>query len=84
MFIVGVDQAIASYILSLFLLYRFARVGSVVLAIHDASDIFLEIGKMSKYGGYEQLAGFSFLLFVASWIILRLVYYPFWILRSTR
>ncbi|KAH0460857.1 hypothetical protein IEQ34_008432 [Dendrobium chrysotoxum] len=64
-------------------IFRFARVGSVVLAIHDASDIFLEIGKMSKYSGYEQIAGFSFLLFVASWIILRLIYYPFWILRST-
>ncbi|KAG0467572.1 hypothetical protein HPP92_019152 [Vanilla planifolia] len=64
-------------------IFRFARVGSVVLAIHDASDVFLEIGKMSKYCGYENLAAFSFLLFVASWIILRLIFYPFWILRST-
>ncbi|KAJ6844047.1 ASC1-like protein 1 [Iris pallida] len=64
-------------------IFRFARVGSIVLAIHDASDIFLEIGKMSKYTGCELLATVSFLLFVASWILLRLVYYPFWILRST-
>lgn len=63
---------------------RFARVGSVVLAIHDASDIFLEIGKMSKYSGAEALASFSFILFVLSWIILRLIYYPFWVLWSTR
>ncbi|KAG5603697.1 hypothetical protein H5410_025189 [Solanum commersonii] len=62
---------------------RFARVGSVVLAIHDASDIFLEIGKMSKYSGAEALASFSFILFVLSWIILRLIYYPFWVLWST-
>ncbi|CAN4124701.1 unnamed protein product [Withania somnifera] len=62
---------------------RFARVGSVVLAIHDASDIFLEIGKMSKYSGAEALASSAFILFVLSWIILRLIYYPFWVLWST-
>ena len=54
-------------------LFRFARVGSVVLAIHDASDVFLEIGKMSKYIGAELLASTAFILFVLSWIILRLI-----------
>ena len=65
-------------------IFRFARVGSVVLALHDASDVFLEIGKMSKYSGAETVASFAFILFVLSWIILRLIYYPFWILWSTR
>ncbi|KAF0893950.1 hypothetical protein E2562_033369 [Oryza meyeriana var. granulata] len=65
-------------------IFRFARVGSVVLALHDASDIFLEIGKMSKYSSCEGLAVVAFLLFVASWILLRLIIFPFWILRSTR
>ncbi|KAF5752798.1 LAG1 longevity assurance 3 [Tripterygium wilfordii] len=68
---------ILSYIL------RFARVGSVVLALHDASDVFLEIGKMSKYSGAEAMASFTFVLFVLSWILLRLIYYPFWVLWST-
>lgn len=63
---------------------RFARVGSVVLAIHDASDVLLEIGKMSKYSGAETLASISFILFVISWLVLRLIYYPFWVLWSTR
>lgn len=62
---------------------RFSRVGSIVLALHDASDIFLEIGKMSKYTGAEGVASVSFVIFSLSWIILRLVYYPFWILWST-
>ncbi|KAI3734052.1 hypothetical protein L6452_13513 [Arctium lappa] len=62
---------------------RFARAGSVVLALHDASDVFLEVGKMSKYSGAEALASFSFILFVLSWVVLRLIYYPFWILWST-
>ncbi|KZV18626.1 hypothetical protein F511_03520 [Dorcoceras hygrometricum] len=62
---------------------RFARVGSVVLALHDASDVFLEVGKMSKYSGAEAVASFSFVLFVLSWVLLRLIYYPFWVLWST-
>ncbi|CAI9277275.1 unnamed protein product [Lactuca saligna] len=68
---------ITSYIL------RFARVGSIILALHDASDVFLEVGKMSKYSGVEVLAMFSFLLFVLSWVVLRLIYFPCWILWST-
>ncbi|KAL9225822.1 hypothetical protein vseg_001703 [Gypsophila vaccaria] len=62
---------------------RFARAGSVILALHDASDVFLEVGKMSKYSGAEAIASFSFILFVISWVVLRLTYYPFWILWST-
>ncbi|XP_047332852.1 ASC1-like protein [Impatiens glandulifera] len=68
---------VLSYIL------RFSRVGSIVLALHDASDIFLEIGKMSKYTGAETLASVSFVLFALSWLLLRLIYYPIWILWST-
>ncbi|XP_057951202.1 ceramide synthase 1 LOH3-like isoform X2 [Malania oleifera] len=62
---------------------KFARVGSVVLALHDASDVFLEVGKMSKYSGCEWLSSCSFLMFVLCFTILRIVYYPFWIIRST-
>lgn len=68
----------------LFVSCRFVRVGSIVLALHDGSDVFLEVGKMSKYSGAEGLAGISFVLFMLSWLILRLIIYPFWILWSTR
>ncbi|KMZ60957.1 hypothetical protein ZOSMA_55G00060 [Zostera marina] len=81
---VSMSHHVATAILIVFsYISRFSRVGSVVLALHDASDIFLEIGKMSKYSGVEWLASTAFILFVLSWIILRLVYFPFWILRST-
>ncbi|XP_058775577.1 ASC1-like protein [Vicia villosa] len=63
--------------------FRFVRVGSVVLALHDATDVFLEIGKMSKYSGAETMASFAFILFVLSFTILRVIYFPFWVLRST-
>ncbi|KAL3570912.1 hypothetical protein D5086_028161 [Populus alba] len=68
---------VLSYIL------RFGRVGAVVLALHDATDVFMEIAKMSKYSGYELMASVFFLMFVLLWTILRIIYYPFWILRST-
>ncbi|GAA0151184.1 transferase [Lithospermum erythrorhizon] len=76
-------HVVTSVLISLSYMWRMARAGSVVLALHDASDVFLEVGKMSKYSGAEALASFSFILFVLSWIILRLIYYPFWILWST-
>jgi hypothetical protein len=68
----------------LFNTLRFVRVGSVVLALHDATDVFLEIGKMSKYSGAETIASLAFILFVLSFTVLRCIYYPFWVLRSTR
>ncbi|KAF8117625.1 hypothetical protein N665_0009s0141, partial [Sinapis alba] len=37
-----------------------------ILALHDASDVFLEVGKMSKHNGAESIASFSFVLFAFS------------------
>ncbi|OMO60907.1 hypothetical protein CCACVL1_23820 [Corchorus capsularis] len=64
-------------------LFRFARVGSFALALHEGSDVFLEIGKMSKYSGLEWLASLGFILFVLSWTILRMILLPFWVIWST-
>ncbi|KAI8527450.1 hypothetical protein RHMOL_Rhmol12G0076100 [Rhododendron molle] len=81
---VSMSHHVATVILILLsYILRFARAGSVILALHDASDVFLEVGKMSKYSGAESLASFAFILFVLSWIVLRLTYYPFWVLWST-
>ncbi|KAG8366510.1 hypothetical protein BUALT_Bualt17G0087500 [Buddleja alternifolia] len=83
-FVVSMCHHVASSILIILsYIFRFARVGSVVLALHDATDVFLEVGKMSIYSGAEKLASVSFVLFVCFFFLLRLVYYPFWILRST-
>ncbi|MQL80417.1 hypothetical protein Taro_012852 [Colocasia esculenta] len=43
----------------------------------------MEIAKMCKYSGLDVLAGIMFVLFVLAWILLRLIYFPFWIIRST-
>ncbi|CAI9113405.1 OLC1v1014001C1 [Oldenlandia corymbosa var. corymbosa] len=64
-------------------IFRCGRVGAVILALHEGSDVFLETAKISKYSGLQSLANSLFVMFALSWWILRLIYYPFWILRST-
>lgn len=64
-------------------IFKFSRVGSIILALHEGCDVFLEIAKLSKYCGYELMAGFAFVCFVLSWTVLRLIYFPFWIIWST-
>lgn len=63
---------------------RFFRIGTVILALHDASDVFLEGAKIFKYSGKELGASACFGLFATSWLLLRLVYFPFWVIRSSR
>ncbi|CAH2036258.1 unnamed protein product [Thlaspi arvense] len=58
-------------------------IGSIILAIHDASDVFMESAKIFKYSGKELGASVCFGLFAISWFLLRLVYFPFWIIRAT-
>lgn len=64
-------------------LTRFGRVCSIVVAIHDASDIFLELAKLSKYIEVEWSATLNFVIFAISWAWLRLWYFPRYIIYST-
>ncbi|KAE8661538.1 ASC1-like protein 3 [Hibiscus syriacus] len=65
------------------ILIGFFRIGSVVLALHDASDVFLEAAKIFKYSGRELRASVCFGLFAISWLVLRLIIFPFWVIKST-
>ncbi|KAI3448107.1 hypothetical protein Pfo_004772 [Paulownia fortunei] len=62
---------------------RFFRIGAVILALHDASDVFLEAAKVFKYSGKELGASVCFGLFALSWLVLRLIFFPFWVIRSS-
>ncbi|KAI4318615.1 hypothetical protein MLD38_032294 [Melastoma candidum] len=64
-------------------LTRFFRIGSVILALHDASDVFLEAAKVFKYSENEVGASILFGLFAISWVVLRLVIFPFWVIRAS-
>ncbi|XP_011092574.1 LAG1 longevity assurance homolog 2 [Sesamum indicum] len=70
-------------LISLSYITRFFRIGAVVLALHDASDVFLEAAKVFKYSGKEVGASVCFGLFAVSWLVLRLIIFPFWIIRSS-
>ncbi|KAL7156811.1 hypothetical protein ABFS83_02G034300 [Erythranthe nasuta] len=62
---------------------RLFRIGAVILALHDASDVFLEAAKVFKYSGKEVGASVCFGFFALSWLLLRLVFFPFWVIRSS-
>lgn len=64
--------------------YRFFRIGSIVLALHDASDVFMEAAKVFKYSEKELAASVFFGCFAFSWLVLRLIFFPFWVIKSSR
>ncbi|KAK6916449.1 TRAM/LAG1/CLN8 homology domain [Dillenia turbinata] len=61
----------------------FFRIGSIILALHDASDVFMEAAKVFKYSEKELAASVFFGFFAVSWLILRLIIFPFWVIRSS-
>jgi TLC domain len=61
----------------------FLRVGSLIMVLHDPSDVLLEAAKMLNYTKQDLLSTAVFAAFMLSWVILRLVYFPFWIVQST-
>uniref|UniRef100_A0A7N0T466 TLC domain-containing protein n=1 Tax=Kalanchoe fedtschenkoi TaxID=63787 RepID=A0A7N0T466_KALFE len=58
-------------------------IGSIVLAVHDASDVILETAKLFKNAENELGASVFFGMFAISWLILRLIFFPFWLIKST-
>lgn len=64
-------------------LTRFFRVGSIILALHDASDVLMEAAKVFKYSEKEFRASLCFALFAISWLVLRLIFFPFWIIKAS-
>lgn len=65
-------------------IYSFFRIGSIILALHDASDVFMEAAKVFKYSEKELAASVFFGFFAISWLILRLIFFPFWVIKATR
>lgn len=61
----------------------FFRIGSIILALHDASDVFMEGAKVFKYSEKELAASVLFGLFALSWLMLRLIFFPFWVISAT-
>uniref|UniRef100_A0A9J8DL46 Ceramide synthase 6 n=2 Tax=Cyprinus carpio TaxID=7962 RepID=A0A9J8DL46_CYPCA len=60
-----------------------ARVGTLVMCLHDAADILLEAAKMANYGKCQRLCNVLFVMFALVFISSRLGVYPVWILNTT-
>lgn len=61
----------------------FFRIGSVILALHDACDVFMEAAKVFHYSEKELASSVSFGLFALSWFVLRLIFFPFWVIKAS-
>lgn len=84
-FVVTMVHHIAAVSLALgAFMFRFGRICSLVVAIHDASDIFLELAKINRYLNIEIMASIMFVCFAASWMVLRLWCYPRYVLYAAR
>ncbi|KAI4887078.1 hypothetical protein NFI96_013970 [Prochilodus magdalenae] len=64
-----------------------ARVGTLVMCLHDAADVLLEdnnqAAKMANYAKCQRLCNVLFIMFALVFISSRLGIYPVWILNST-
>lgn len=59
------------------------RIGSVVLILHDVSDVFLEGAKLCRYSGLEFLTNAVFASFALVFFVSRLVVFPTRVLWPT-
>uniref|UniRef100_A0A0E0NSU5 TLC domain-containing protein n=1 Tax=Oryza rufipogon TaxID=4529 RepID=A0A0E0NSU5_ORYRU len=76
-------HVVTSILIGYAYLTGFFRIGTIILALHDASDVFLETAKLCKYTEKELGASLFFGLFALSWLLLRLIYFPFWIIKTS-
>ena len=58
------------------------RGGSLVLIIHDFSDVFMEAAKMFKYIKWQRGCDFCFGLFFFVWTITRLIIFPGYLIKK--
>lgn len=52
------------------------RVGSLILVVHDFSDIFLDAAKCLKYANMKRSCDTMFGFFALSWVVTRLIIFP--------
>ncbi|XP_048835181.1 ceramide synthase 6 isoform X2 [Brienomyrus brachyistius] len=60
-----------------------ARVGALVMCLHDAADVLMEAAKMANYAKCQRLCNVIFVMFALVFTSSRLGVYPIWILNST-
>jgi len=81
------NQQIIHHCATLFLIVfsfvaNFVRIGTLVMALHDVSDIFLELAKCFVYAKWK-IADTLFTVFAFVFIVSRIIIFPYSILYTT-
>jgi len=76
-------HGVTAALIGLSYVYKVHRFGALVLVLHDVCDIFLEGGKMFIYSGYRKTGDAFFLTLMATWLITRMVIYPYKVIYTT-
>ncbi|CAL8311847.1 unnamed protein product [Gadus morhua 'NCC'] len=72
------------FLLSFSYCANYIRIGTLVMLLHDSSDIILESAKMFNYGsGWRKTCDSMFVVFTAVFLITRLVLFPSRIIYTT-
>ncbi|XP_072297336.1 ceramide synthase 2-like [Eucyclogobius newberryi] len=72
------------FLLSFSYCANYIRIGTLVMLLHDSSDILLESAKMFNYGtGWRKTCDSLFIVFAAVFLITRLVIFPSKIIHTT-
>ncbi|CAI5454156.1 unnamed protein product [Caenorhabditis angaria] len=58
------------------------RVGTLILVSHDAVDILIDLAKLFRYEQMETCLSITFAGVLLVWVLTRLVYFPFVVIRS--
>jgi len=81
-YIMATHHLVTIALISLSYSYSMFRVGSMVLIVHDVSDIFLELGKCFNYIGWDTAKSITFAIFATTFFVSRLIIFPARVLVS--
>ncbi|XP_034732806.1 ceramide synthase 2 isoform X3 [Etheostoma cragini] len=62
---------------------NYIRIGTLVMVVHDASDVLLEFAKLSNYAKWEKTCQSLFVLFAMVFMVTRLIIFPLWLIHCT-
>ncbi|XP_051235995.1 ceramide synthase 2 isoform X2 [Dicentrarchus labrax] len=62
---------------------NYIRIGTLVMLVHDASDVLMESAKLFNYAKWEKTCKTLFVLFAIVFMVTRLIIYPFWLIHCT-
>ncbi|XP_030179600.1 ceramide synthase 6 [Lynx canadensis] len=74
---------VAIFLISFSYVNNMARVGTLILCLHDSSDALLEAAKMANYAKFQKSCDLLFVMFAMVFITARLGIFPFWVLNTT-